>query len=474
MSECGYEECSEPALQNSEFCIFHKPDKNEEEARVFYKRIRQEAREPDGEIVEDENGKEHRRWVFEKKEDWTGYRFPKYPQNAKISIKSTPFTWANFKAPVNFSRVNFEGDINFRDTMFEDQVRFEKSYFKGSSCFEGVHFSKSVTFRDSYFRSHSSFWNAFFEEETTFEDADFKGSTSFEDSYFGGKVNFWYATFWKEIYFVNAVFGGSCSFIKAVFLHDLRLSSTDFERPPDFIFDLKELDEGVDFGKINATYSIISLQKTNLPIKEIIIRHHDAPNELYTNKKRAIQRIQELKKSDEKISTKILVDKFSRPETKVEGCREQRLTYEARGKKEEADQVFVHEMRARRETKDSRFQQFIDWFVADWTCRYGTSWQRVFGVSAISIFFFALMYWGKKISVLTAEEGFGYIFAENTAEIFGRALHRSVMIFTTLGYTPEYFDDYPMLQVLSGAESIFGALAVALIIVVFARKWMRG
>lgn len=33
--ECEHEGCQEPALEDSEYCIFHKLDKNEEEAKEF-------------------------------------------------------------------------------------------------------------------------------------------------------------------------------------------------------------------------------------------------------------------------------------------------------------------------------------------------------------------------------------------------------------------------------------------------------
>ena len=48
---CGYKGCEEPALEDSNKCIFHKPDKIDEEVREFYKRIRDGAREPEGEVV---------------------------------------------------------------------------------------------------------------------------------------------------------------------------------------------------------------------------------------------------------------------------------------------------------------------------------------------------------------------------------------------------------------------------------------
>ena len=232
---------------------------------------------------------------------------------------------------------------------------------------------------------------------------------------------------------------------------------------------------GVKYPQSSTSDSIKALEDIAIPLRQVVVTPKNGNTEKYSDRKKAIDRLEALKDSNQEISeTSIYVEKFAEDQAKSEGCREQRLTYEAKGKKEEADQVFVHEMRARREAKESRFQRFIDWFVADWTCRYGTSWQRVLGVSSGFILFFAFMYWGKKISLIVAAKGFGSVIASHTAEYFGEALHRSIMIFTTLGYTPEYFQDYPLLQTLSAVESIIGALAVALIIVVFARKWMRG
>jgi len=58
-------------------------------------------------------------------------------------------------------------------------------------------------------------------------------------------------------------------------------------------------------------------------------------------------------------------------------------------------------------------------------------------------------------------------------EGLGDSLYYSVITFTTLGFGDLHPAGLTM-KLLSGIESAVGALFVALIIVVFARKWMRG
>lgn len=553
MTDCEYKGCNEPALENSGKCIFHKPDKNEREAREFFKLIRQEAREPEGELVENRE-EDVKKWVFEKDLDWSGYRFPGIPTDKNNKGKTFTFNEAEFKQGIDCKGATFQGDPVFRGAEFKSSSNFHNSEFKGNiffggakfegrasfdntvfggvtgfeasfydvASFGGVQFKDRVWFSDARFNEYAEFGDSEFENKVVFENAKFQGEAWFGGSEFSGitefsrtkfeggvgfekarfemEVFFNFATFKKPAFFTNAHFEGdakfkgtefrdvtsfentdfnySCDFGDAVFSKELVLNKTHFVRHPDFVSDLEELSSGVSFETNDIKRSLDFLDDENKLVNKVVIKTGSENEDVALEKKKAIEKLRDLDKQDQEngacTEIETIVQKFTEPQAKIEACREQRLTYEAEGKKEKADQVFIHEMRARRASKVNQFQQLIDWLVADWTCRYGTSWQRVLGISSGFILFFTFMYWGKKISLLISQEGFSFVIVEHTADFFGQALFQSIMIFTTLGFSPRYFEGQTLLQVLAAIESIFGALAVALIVVVFARNWMRG
>ena len=541
MSQCEYEGCDEPALENSDKCTFHKPDKNEEEAKEFYKSIRQEARKPEGEIVKGKEEEGVKKWVFEKELDWSGYRFPELPSDnnlshklftfneaifkKEISCKETLFSGdlffkgAKFEAESNFHNSVFKGDLFFGGTTFEGEASFDNAIFEGVAGFQvsfegvasfgGVKFNDKAWFSGACFGEYTEFGGSEFENKVDFENAEFQkvwfggsefsgitefsrtkfeGGASFDKARFEREVFFNYATFKRPVFFTNIEFNEdvkfkgtefrdvtsfgdtdfkhSCDFGGAVFSKEIVLNKTHFVRHPDFVSDLKELSSGVSFETNEIKRSLDFLDDENKLVHRVVIKTDSEKEDVVTERKKAIEKLQDLNKQDhERPEIKTTVQKFTKHRAKIEACREQRLNYEARGKKEEADQVFVHEMRARRELKGS-IANFLHWLIADLTCKYGTSWQRVLGVSIFMVIGFGLLYNGIELGL------------NNLANFInaglGESLYQSTIVFTTLGYDGGFFTGSPLLKAMSAVESAFGALFVALIILVFARKWMRG
>ena len=108
---------------------------------------------------------------------------------------------------------------------------------------------------------------------------------------------------------------------------------------------------------------------------------------------------------------------------------------------------------------------FVEWLLADLPSEYGTNWVRLFLFSLLVIIGNAVPYavWSKLI------DGF-----PETSSYFIRflnALYYSLVTFTTLGYG----DMHPTgwLKALSAIEALTGAVFMALIVAVIARKWMR-
>lgn len=217
-------ECDKQVWKDGNYCIYHKSDKNEEEAREFYRRIRQEASEPEGEIIEDEEGEEHRRWVFEGEIDWRGYRFPDTPSDGAQSRPSHTPPVGDFKPAGGdiHIEIKFEDDVNLRDTSFEGMAGFfgakfegvsdfEEATFEGITSFFGAKFEKKANFQNTSFERAGEFMFTTFEENanfrlTTFEEranfmsATFEGVSDFDDATFKSETNFQHVTFGKTAF----------------------------------------------------------------------------------------------------------------------------------------------------------------------------------------------------------------------------------------------------------------------------------
>ncbi|MCF7889741.1 potassium channel family protein [Candidatus Bipolaricaulota bacterium] len=214
MSECEYEGCEEPALRDSEHCIFHEPNKSGLAAKGFYKLIRQEAREPEGENAEiDENNRlrhwedfgsqEHRRWVFEKDINWKGYCFPSVPDD---STQPTDFR-NKAEVMISFVLAEFKESVDFTDVKFEESKEFRWTKFKGRVFFDAAHFKNFVSFRDVDFFRDTSFVKTHFEGKVDWTGAKFLKGASFKRTQFEGDVWFIGVKFHRIVYMKNTEFG---------------------------------------------------------------------------------------------------------------------------------------------------------------------------------------------------------------------------------------------------------------------------
>jgi len=106
---------------------------------------------------------------------------------------------------------------------------------------------------------------------------------------------------------------------------------------------------------------------------------------------------------------------------------------------------------------------FVEWLLADVTCKYGTDWKRPIYLWLGVVFFCAVLFWiGNGIVRVD----------ESAASSFLESLYFSIVTITTLGYG-DYRPKPGCFQFLAGFEAAFGMFMWAIFIAVFARKYMR-
>ena len=106
---------------------------------------------------------------------------------------------------------------------------------------------------------------------------------------------------------------------------------------------------------------------------------------------------------------------------------------------------------------------FVEWLLADVTCKYGTDWKRPIYLWLGVVFFCTVLFWiGNGIVKVD----------ESAASSFLESLYFSIVTITTLGYG-DYRPKPGCFQFLAGFEATFGMFMWAIFIAVFARKYMR-
>ncbi|ALM76511.1 hypothetical protein TBCH5v1_2622 [Thermococcus barophilus] len=149
-----------------------------------------------------------------------------------------------------------------------------------------------------------------------------------------------------------------------------------------------------------------------------------------------------------------------------------RTSWERGGDKDKADEYYYKEMVAKRKQRMTAYRRgkrkifliepYVEWLLADLTCKYGTTWKRpiVIWIITVNIIFPILFYITKSV------EGSGV-----PLKSFLDYVYFSIVTATTLGYG----DLHPVGigRVLASGEAIFGMFMWAVLLTVFARKYMR-
>ncbi|MFP4641987.1 MAG: potassium channel family protein [Dehalococcoidia bacterium] len=404
-----YGNCDEKT-EDQEYCIFHKPGKNEEEAREFYEKFLDRFKPRKEKIMVQELGEEEKkeveRFVFGEV-GCSGYVFPEIPVDFEFSFKSSVFA-----GHALFTHATFQLDAQFSDTTFQELTWFGDATFEGEVWFDYATFHGFALFDYATFQEHAWFNDATFQEQTQFANVTFQGDAGFINATFEGGVWFDGAVFEGIVYFFETEDS------KYRFRGELSFSKADFRR-------------GVEI---------------------------DIPHEL-----------------------------FKLPEAEAEACRVQRISYERDRRKDDADRMFVRERRALRKARVRQATEewsnskgiksklrtlpkliiagsssFLEFLLADLTCKYGTSWVRPVALWLGVIFLlFPPIYWasgGVEAGGATLNSAWDYPYF-------------SVVTATTLGYGDLHAVGFA--KVFAAMEAVFGTFMWAVFLAVFARKHMR-
>ena len=488
----------------------------------------------------------------------------------------TRFNDAIFKGDTKFWECKFNGRSEFYRAKFQGkQTSFARSTFKDVAAFEFAEFGKTL-FNFATFEKGVSFKNAMFYDEALFRETKFKEPVEFHSAVFVGDARF-ESTFFESIAeFPKAIFLQSADFNGAIFNNKADFSRTFFNG--DAIFRDVAFRVSVDFSdkpaekKLREVLNDERLKKTPALKKvQINLGYKFGGKVDFSHASVTAMKFVELDKTpldshDYRILVQEFVGLFRISEAIIESARIQRVSFEKEGKRDEADKMFVLEMRTRRRVRSKKtnmkIQNFLEWLIGDLPSEYGTNWRQVIWLSLLVVLYFGIAYWLEILSYsfyigwdiewfkwldlgmfwtlfgvsylvvlyyrcifenITTLEDFisgirrywkywaillsptylaWIIFSnlslpfsarvlnkatiqlsnnvivalnpENPGSVLGtflNALYYSLVTFTTLGYG----DMHPTgwLKALSAIEALTGAVFMALIVAVIARKWMR-
>ena len=184
MCKLSYYGNCDPETEEEEYCIFHRPNKNEKEAEEFWRKFFDRFK-PEEEKIE---GRKMRRLIFNDI-DCSGYAFPAF-RPVFPEEKAMPFIHSVFRGNACFINARFEGDADFYKAKFESDALFTRTTFSGKALFFGAIFSGKAGFHGSIFLENSGFHGAKFKGDADFSDAEFRKSALFSNTRFYNFVNF--------------------------------------------------------------------------------------------------------------------------------------------------------------------------------------------------------------------------------------------------------------------------------------------
>lgn len=519
------------------------------------------------------------RAIFQNGADFTNTKFHRKAvfQNSKFETEENKFQSVKFLKEALFTKAVFHNSTIFKNSVFTDNTKFDSSIFYSRVDLTSSTFQEGVDFSGSWFIGESIFSGVIFDRLANFTNSVFLDRLDFSNTDFRLGIKIVDDTndestlgtgFEKRFQVTGEAEAGSCTFNEVlnrsiinfesenikrkklrvtrtrgaeeqqlnVVLEEGESITTRWEKLLLFLQDIweeitSEKQNKIDgwirgvSQKINQNKEVrgdnkklmanfgkqIGVNKTKDYLKEVI------ENEL------KYKQLDTQKGCSVFIKESIIAPRFPFATTKETAFRKQKVSFEREGRKEDADQMFVNEMRARRRKemdkllnrsrlitsfqkpkeqlgpllkKLSAFREWnlkgiskvifeelrtilylIKWYlekpIVDWSCSYGTSWGKILAWSgSLTLVVFPALYFLCGIGLLPGTFQITTSNPETLITEFYLSLYYSIVTFTTLGMgtlNPTGF----LPRILSAIEATIGVVLVALIVAVFARKWMR-
>jgi len=334
-----YGNCDEETKEQ-EYCIFHKPNKSEEEAKKFYKKFLEKFKPK----------REERGLVFEEAVDCSGYVFPKIPEGV---------------------------DFSFVFSVFKGDALFEEATFEGIAWFEGA-----------TFEGYAGFGGATFERDALFEEATFKGDALFEGTTFKGNAEFWWATFEGIAWFEGATFEGYAEFWGATFEgianFKEKRGDSEYKFYDDLDFSNTGFRKGVDIDIPSEWFKLPEAEAEACRVQRISYEREgrkDDADRMFVRERRALRKaeVEEAKANVSEVKEELKRLVASSPR-KVE-----RVKAELK--------AWFDLIKATSNYLLVKGKSSLEFFIADLTCEYGTNWKRpVISWIFLVFFIFPLLY----------------------------------------------------------------------------------
>jgi hypothetical protein len=434
--------CSRPIFGDSDYCLFHKPNKNEEESFIFWKVINWNW----------EAGlNNHEKEIY----NILKWHYPKLNKSEKINI--------NNQSDIILQKVE-ENNFNFFEKKKEnfEQLKQEilnqqyiPDIWKNGANFSGFVFPKNETVRFDYKYSKIDYSTHF-----NFSEAVFEGPADFSGYNFLGDVKFDQTEFKQWVIFTNSIFHKSCSFlnIKKMKMH---LGGVDTFGNTKFIGHKVVFDENIISslkGILFSEHTVLEIKNMNFP-KDFGTAY--LGEETYRIAKNQAQRTGDYEKAGEYYYLERLYRGYQiLPE----------LSLWEKNQKGFKKFDFLRQIKKENYLK-LLFPKFSDWLMKI-TTGYGEKPRRVIISSLVFIFIFTLLFSFSSDNISFSLHFNLCNFSEKFT-ILGNSLYTSFVTFTTLGFVPEINKPSFWQKILFASESFLGALMMGLYVLTLSKKYTR-
>lgn len=424
---CKIDECGREALNDSEYCLFHKPNKSDKESNDFYRSLLDNA------FLEENNN-----ISYYSRLDCNKFVFPPIKSRSETN---NIFYNSVFRGVVNFDKAIFEGKMDYCNVKFENRVIFNGAQFKGIVLFDNVHFKEDTTFINTEFYNDAEFHKVRFRSNAWFMSSTFHREARFSGTTFEKYAGFMYMTvhsyslladntrFEGECNFKRAVFKGPVFFIDTYFINKVIFNHTSFL---EHLFIEKRDSNGEHIFSDEVSLSSVICEVGNpFDLPESYIKLPASRNTIY---------------------------------------RSQRLIYEKESNRTDADRMYLKERRAgcqvikKSGSNSDKLKSYIEWSIADLSSEYGTNWKRPIFLWVLSVLFV--------FPILHGIIGTFEINDISNLAVIWKHIYFSILTATTFGFGAHQPVSF-LGQVLVSIEAIFGLFVWAIFLTVFSRKYMR-